>query len=257
MVERGGPTTWRVRCARSIAVKSSFTCTFPQVRPLGRIHPHLQPLLSHAELGRGPPGPRALSSAARLPGPPPAGLRGPALPRSACGQREARLGGRLVLFANSGRCGRSFNNQEAGGIPCCLAGWMPSQGNPLFPHLLIVPAVLGRLACAVVRLRCPHTLPPGTCRHRLPSAGGVAWGSYLDSLHTRSNFGQLRVTTSGEHPDADQLYAAGYLEGYLTAHRIWDNWVGAAKPLCRAQLCRLPSGDAIPSGMCIARAART
>ncbi|KAL4421804.1 hypothetical protein ABPG77_009610, partial [Micractinium sp. CCAP 211/92] len=57
------------------------------------------------------------------------------------------------------------------------------------------------------------------------AAGGVAWGSYLDSLHTRSNFGQLRVTTSGEHPDADQLYAAGYLEGYLTAHRIWDNWV--------------------------------
>ncbi|KAL4431400.1 hypothetical protein ABPG75_006656 [Micractinium tetrahymenae] len=57
------------------------------------------------------------------------------------------------------------------------------------------------------------------------AAGGIAWGSYLDGLHARSNFGQLRVTTSGEHTDADQLYAAGFLEGYLTAQRIWDNWV--------------------------------
>jgi hypothetical protein len=52
----------------------------------------------------------------------------------------------------------------------------------------------------------------------------VAWGSYLDSSHTVSNFGQLRVTTSGDYSDADQVFAAGWLEGYLTAPRIYQNF---------------------------------
>lgn len=56
-------------------------------------------------------------------------------------------------------------------------------------------------------------------------AGGLAWGSYLDSRHSPSNFGQLRVTTSGQHPDERQLQAAGFLEGYLTAQRIWDSFL--------------------------------
>ncbi|EFN51549.1 hypothetical protein CHLNCDRAFT_140007 [Chlorella variabilis] len=55
--------------------------------------------------------------------------------------------------------------------------------------------------------------------------GGLAWGSYLDSRHSPSNFGQLRVTTSGQHPDERQLQAAGFLEGYLTAQRIWDSFL--------------------------------
>jgi hypothetical protein len=32
------------------------------------------------------------------------------------------------------------------------------------------------------------------------------------------------VTTSGEYNDDDQVFAAGFLEGYLTAERIVDNW---------------------------------
>ena len=39
-----------------------------------------------------------------------------------------------------------------------------------------------------------------------------------------SNFGQLRVSTSGNFSDADQVFAAGYLEGHLTARRIHQNF---------------------------------
>jgi hypothetical protein len=53
----------------------------------------------------------------------------------------------------------------------------------------------------------------------------VAWGSYLDGSHTVSNFGQLRVTTSGDYSDADQVFAAGWLEGYLSAPRIYQNYL--------------------------------
>ena len=52
----------------------------------------------------------------------------------------------------------------------------------------------------------------------------VAWGSFLDSAYTVSNFGQLKIDTSGEFPDAIQTFAAGFLEGYLTAPRIAQNY---------------------------------
>lgn len=54
--------------------------------------------------------------------------------------------------------------------------------------------------------------------------GAVAWGSFLDGAHTISNFGQLRVSTSGEYGDSDQAFAAGYLEGWFTAQRIQQNY---------------------------------
>eukprot|EP00775_Hariotina_reticulata_P011811 gene11811-11955_t len=53
--------------------------------------------------------------------------------------------------------------------------------------------------------------------------GAVALGVYVDSADTVSNFGKLRVTTSAEHSDFDQMSAAGFLEGYLTAARINDH----------------------------------
>jgi hypothetical protein len=39
----------------------------------------------------------------------------------------------------------------------------------------------------------------------------------LDSAHTRSNFGKLRISTSAHATDLQQMRAAGWLEGYLTA----------------------------------------
>nr|QOL01101.1 putative extracellular protein CSOL_028 [Pseudococcomyxa simplex] len=53
--------------------------------------------------------------------------------------------------------------------------------------------------------------------------GALATASYLDSLHTSSGWGQLSISTKAGSPDALQLYAAGFLEGYLTAHRISDH----------------------------------
>jgi hypothetical protein len=43
---------------------------------------------------------------------------------------------------------------------------------------------------------------------------------YVDSAHTVSNFGQLRLVTSAQHTDLQQMKAAGWLEGYLTAGRF-------------------------------------
>ncbi|KAK2076982.1 hypothetical protein QBZ16_005210 [Prototheca wickerhamii] len=53
---------------------------------------------------------------------------------------------------------------------------------------------------------------------------GVAWGRYVPGRHTASNFGQLTVNTSGAYSDEQQMFAAGFLEGYLTATEIEDNW---------------------------------
>jgi hypothetical protein len=41
---------------------------------------------------------------------------------------------------------------------------------------------------------------------------------------TKSGFGELSVATSADFADADQMYAAGYLEGALTAPRIWQQY---------------------------------
>lgn len=51
----------------------------------------------------------------------------------------------------------------------------------------------------------------------------VASGSFLDASHTVSNFGQLRISTSGAYSDSTQTFGAGWLEGWLTAHRIGQN----------------------------------
>lgn len=44
-----------------------------------------------------------------------------------------------------------------------------------------------------------------------PRTGAVAWGSYVDTQDAASNFGQLHISTGG-YPDADQMWAAGFLE---------------------------------------------
>ena len=58
-------------------------------------------------------------------------------------------------------------------------------------------------------------LPSYSC---LPLAeGSIAWGAYVDSLKTKSNFGKLRVVTNGTWGDTAQMRAAGFIEGYLSA----------------------------------------
>ena len=54
--------------------------------------------------------------------------------------------------------------------------------------------------------------------------GDVAWGTFVDSSEKKSNFGVLEVHTSGEYGDEEQMFAAGFLEGYVTAKRISENF---------------------------------
>lgn len=50
-----------------------------------------------------------------------------------------------------------------------------------------------------------------------PNGNSPASGNYSEPAHHRSNFGQLRISTSSEFSDKVQMQAAGFLEGYLTA----------------------------------------
>ena len=87
----------------------------------------------------------------------------------------------------------------------------------------------GHVAGAQCVCCCSSNLPAQVCKNggvsphaqvisqREPLAGSVARGSFKDAVHTPSNFGQFHVETFGNFPDSHQLYAAGYLEGYLTA----------------------------------------
>ena len=52
----------------------------------------------------------------------------------------------------------------------------------------------------------------------------VSWGRYVDASKTASNFGKLKIKTSKEYDDDVQVFAAGYVEGRLTAFRIRQNY---------------------------------
>ena len=71
--------------------------------------------------------------------------------------------------------------------------------------------------------------------------GAVAQARFLDAQHTRSYLGQLHLRTSDMFPDEQQMFAAGYLEAWMTAGRI--RW-GTAKHLAGDQ-------DAVPYDLCM------
>ncbi|KAG2448337.1 hypothetical protein HYH02_006919 [Chlamydomonas schloesseri] len=53
----------------------------------------------------------------------------------------------------------------------------------------------------------------------------AATATFIDSAQTTSNFGKLRVVTGGDgYTDQEQAYAAGFVEGFLTAARIFDHF---------------------------------
>ena len=45
----------------------------------------------------------------------------------------------------------------------------------------------------------------------------MARARYIDAKHTPSYTGQLHLSTSGSFSDHDQMFAVGYLEGYISA----------------------------------------
>jgi hypothetical protein len=71
--------------------------------------------------------------------------------------------------------------------------------------------------------------------------GALAHGAFVDARHTKSNFGKLRLVTGSAddarqrrrpHPprprphsaDRAEVFASGWLEGWMTAERIYDHW---------------------------------
>ena len=85
---------------------------------------------------------------------------------------------------------------------------------------------------------CAHA-----CTRPIHAVDAVAWGAYVDSAKTASNFGKLRVKTNSQYDDALQMRAAGFIEGYLSAGAyVLCVCVGGgetSKPLPkRAQVCQ-------------------
>ncbi|KAG2499896.1 hypothetical protein HYH03_002184 [Edaphochlamys debaryana] len=56
-----------------------------------------------------------------------------------------------------------------------------------------------------------------------PDEDCAAHATFVDGASTLSGFGKLRVVTGAGYSDLDQAYGAGFVEGYLTAPRIYDH----------------------------------
>jgi hypothetical protein len=52
----------------------------------------------------------------------------------------------------------------------------------------------------------------------------VATATFSDATNHSSNFGVLEIQTSSTASDNDQMFAAGFAEGYLTAERIFQHY---------------------------------
>lgn len=120
------------------------------------------------------------------------------------------------------------------GATCKSTCWLEPSDRP--PRCLLEQSAFSDVSCSLCEHACPirwlltvlagfQTNWPGTQipRTACHNAGAVAYGVYLDSAQTISNFGKLRIVTSADHSDVEQMTAAGWLEGYLTAARINDH----------------------------------
>lgn len=79
-------------------------------------------------------------------------------------------------------------------------------------------------ACAAAQMQVGSvTLSAGVYKFVPGSkvAGAVAVGSVTTMNASASGFGDLSIATAGTFTDAEQMYAAGFLEGALTADQIW------------------------------------
>ena len=52
----------------------------------------------------------------------------------------------------------------------------------------------------------------------------IAYAEYSPASEHASNFAQLLLRTNGQYSDDEQTYAAGYLEGHLTAESIHQHY---------------------------------
>ena len=97
-----------------------------------------------------------------------------------------------------------------GSIERCLGMWTVSTCR----H------ASGLSRCSFTRVSALPT-PPGPATIH---AGALCTGSFVDSVHTRSGFGELHLHASSKASDTDQMFAMGYLEGWLAAERVYDHF---------------------------------
>lgn len=71
--------------------------------------------------------------------------------------------------------------------------------------------------------KCPAE--PGLILAGLVSDSCVAHAVYKDAAFTPSNFGQLHLKTEGAYEDSQQMFGAGFAEGWLSADRIYDYYI--------------------------------
>lgn len=88
--------------------------------------------------------------------------------------------------------------------------------SPSPPSSLSSPPPSPWSQASVVKHGNTHKVVPG-----LNVRGSAASGTFNDTLMS-SGWGVLNVVTSSSASDNDQFYAAGFLEGVLTANRIWQ-----------------------------------
>ncbi|GAM21619.1 hypothetical protein SAMD00019534_047940 [Acytostelium subglobosum LB1] len=55
------------------------------------------------------------------------------------------------------------------------------------------------------------------------STNGIAWAIFSNEMMT-TGWGYLSISTNGAYNDTLQAAAAGYIEGFLSADMIWQNW---------------------------------
>lgn len=90
------------------------------------------------------------------------------------------------------------------------AHWTSSLGAGT--QVLPPSAATGKLIRSTVPCSVSRSISPMPCSDCYRAAGAIASGAFVPGLRTASGWGQLHVTTSGDHSDLDQLRAAGFLE---------------------------------------------
>ena len=95
---------------------------------------------------------------------------------------------------------------------------------PLFLALLL--SVIAPCSPSPVKRVVAHGSGPGDLHYVFGdgAAGGVAVGLFEDTLNV-TGWGVLDVKTDGQNADAVQAYAAGFVEGLLTAPRIYEHYL--------------------------------
>jgi hypothetical protein len=140
---------------------------------------------------------------------------------------RAVMGGRPTARAAAAAARPAARAPLALAAPLLLLFWLlalaaPAAGldAPVAPFLGRPAAPCGRYANATVAGVVVQTAAGFAFSPAARPPGALAWGSFVDATATASNFGQLRVATAPGAPRSDQAFAAGFLEGYLTAERI-------------------------------------